>query len=166
MRLKILFIFYGGILALCLKLHAQDIGKYQIKWAITHPIAAIKVKKLYNRNIAVYHNIKKNKLLDTIECNGQLDAFRHAFFMACFAQRIKSKKLKKLGIAHEKDNAYLSKKHIIEFSEVVDSASTNMDLYNNEIGINFGKRYPKLPVAQIKDSIIFYIKENKLIHIK
>ncbi|GIV26799.1 MAG: hypothetical protein KatS3mg027_0613 [Bacteroidia bacterium] len=143
-------------------IYSQNKGKYQYRWALFHPVAAIKVKKIYKRNLYIYQEVKQQKLLDTIENGGKLDAFRHAFFMACFAQKVKPKKLVKLGIAHEKDDVWLyKKKRKIEFRDVPDSASIQMDLYNNQVGIEIGRKYRNITTIQLRDTILFYVKENK-----
>ncbi len=142
---------------------SQIKGKYQYLWAIFHPIAAIQVKHIYKKNYPIYLQVKQEKIIDTIENGGKLDAFRHCFFMACFAQKIKSKKLKSLSIAHEKDDLYIyrkKKKH--EYNDIPDSASIEMDLYNNTIGIELGKKYKNLSTNQLKDTVIKYIRNNKV----
>lgn len=142
--------------------YTQNKGKYQYRWAFFHPIAAIKVKHIYKKNLIIYQEVKQQKLLDTIENGGKLDAFRHGFFMACFAQKIKPKKLIKLGIAHEKDDVRsYSKKRKTEFKDIPDSASIQMDLYNNQIGMELGRKYKKIPSTQLKDTILIYIQKNQ-----
>lgn len=136
---------------------AQHKGKYQYRWAMIHPIAAIKVQRIYKKNHPIYLEIKQKAVLDTFEHGGKLDAFRHAFFMACFAQKIKPRKLIQLGIAHEKDD--YAKKPILTHA---DTLNTTMDLYNNTIGIELGRKYRKLAPQQLKDTIIQYILNNKL----
>lgn len=145
---------------------AQNKGPHQYHWAILHPIAAIKVQHIYKKNLPIYLDVKNKKLLDTLENGGQLDAFRHAFFMACFAQKIKYHKLEKLSIAHEKDDMYFFKKNKKEFSEIPDSSSINMDLYNNKKGIMYGRKYPHITPQQIKDTIFNLILTQQLKTIK
>lgn len=140
-------------------LQSQIKGKYQYRWALFHPVAALKVKHIYKKNYFIYQKVKQEKILDTFENGGKLDAFRHGFFMACFAQKISSKKLMKLGIAHEKDDVRLyRKKQKAEYADVPDSASIQMDLHNNGIGIMLGKKYRKISTLQLKDTIIKYIE--------
>ncbi len=142
--------------------YSQNKGKYQYRWAFFHPLAAIKVKRIYKKNLIIYQEVKQQKLLDTIENGGKLDAFRHGFFMACFAQKIKPKKLIKLGLAHEKDDVHIySKKRKTEFKDIPDSSSVQMDLYNNQIGIELGRKYRKISSTQLKDTILIYIQKNK-----
>lgn len=150
------------LLVLSFQVFGQIKGKHQYKWAMFHPFAALKVKKIYKRNLYIYEEVKNKKILDSIENGGQLDAFRHGFFMACFAQKIKPQKLVKLGTAHEKDDIYVyQKKKKVEFSDYPDSASVEVDLHNNLLGIELGRKYKHLPVLQLKDTIIHYIQEGK-----
>lgn len=142
-------------------LSAQNKGKYQYLWALAHPFVALKVKKIYKANYHIYQEVKQKKILDTLENGGKLDAFRHGFFMACFAQKIKTKKLIRLGIAHEKDEIWqYKKKQKTEYTDIPDSASIQMDLYNNEIGIQLGKKYKHLPPISLRDTLIYYIKKG------
>lgn len=145
----------------------QHKGKYQYKWAFFHPVPAIKVNHIYKKNYFIYQQIKQAKILDTFENGGKSDAFRHAFFMACFAQKIKPKKLIKLGIAHEKDDTYyFSKTKKSEYKDVPDSLSIQMDLYNNNIGMGLGNKYRNISSFQLKDTIIQYIFNHQLKTIK
>jgi len=162
---KNFFIVFSFVLSY--QVLAQIQGKYQCRWAVFHPFAALKVMNIYKKNLSIYEEVKNKKILDSIENGGQLDAFRHGFFMACFAQKIKPKKLLKLGDAHEKDNVYLYiKKKKLEFSEYPDSASVEMDLHNNLLGIELGRKYKHLSSLQLKDTIVQYIKEGKFKTIK
>ncbi|RME16411.1 MAG: hypothetical protein D6799_04950 [Bacteroidetes bacterium] len=159
---KIILILILNILTTSL-LYSQHKGKHQYRWAVFHPVAAIKVKHIYKKNLPIYQQVKQQKILDTLENGGKLDAFRHAFFMACFAQKIQTKKLIKLGIAHEKDDVYyFHKNKKAEYADIPDSTSIQMDLYNNNIGIELGRKYRTLSHQQIKDTIIRFISENKL----
>ena len=87
-----------------------------------------------------------------------LDMF---FFMAAFAQKIKIKKLKKLGIAHEKGNYRQFKKHQNEEGERPDSLSNVMDLNNNELGLKIGSENKKISLAELKELVINEIKNGK-----
>ncbi|GIV29188.1 MAG: hypothetical protein KatS3mg028_0254 [Bacteroidia bacterium] len=159
---KTIFVLVLNVLMTCF-LHSQHKGKYQYRWAFFHPIAAIKVKHVYKKNLPIYQQVKQQKTLDTIENGGKLDAFRHAFFMACFAQKIHPKKLIKLGIAHEKDDVYFfRKKKKAEYADIPDSASIQMDLYNNRTGIELGRKYRKISPEQLRDTVIHYIFKEKL----
>jgi len=131
-----------------------------------HPIAAIKVKKMYSKSYAIYNQPATKIALDNFNNGGKLDAFRHVFFMAVFSQKIKAKKIKKLGIAHEKGNYRQFKKHQNEEGEQPDSLSNVMDLKNNELGLIIGAENKKLPLDELKLKVIKEINAGKATIIK
>ena len=80
--------------------------------------------------------------------------------MAAFAQKIKIKKLKKLGIAHEKGNYRQFKKYQNEEGERPDSLSNVMDLKNNDLGLKIGSENKKISLADLKELVINEIKNG------
>lgn len=111
------------------------------KWAMFHPFAALKVRKIYKEAKPIYEQLKRKNMPDSFVNGGKLDAFRHVFFMAAFAQKVKAKKILKLGIAHEKGNYKSFLKAKKEDGELADSLSSVMDLQNNYLGIETGIKY-------------------------
>lgn len=151
------------------EIHSQKISsrsRYEKCWAFTHPCAALKVKKIYKRCAPIYEELKKNKTLDSFENGGKLDAFRHVFFMAAFDQKLKTKKLRKLGIAHEKGNYAHFLKNIKEDGELADSLSTVMDLQNNELGFRIGNCNKKTDLQNLKNLVIEAIKKGEAVYFK
>jgi len=138
---------------------AQKPFKQEVWWGLWHPIAALKVKKIKAKVDLIYDQPDIKDQLDNLSSGGKLDAFRHVFYMAAFAQKIKIKKLRKLGIAHEKGNYRQFLKHQNENGEVPDSLSSVMDLYNNELGLNIGG-FPnkKMNLEKLKELVIWKIK--------
>lgn len=114
----------------------------------------------------VYDEVAKMNMLDHFQNGGKLDAFRHAFFMAAFDQKIKTKKLRKLGIAHEKGNYLHFLKNIKEDGELADSLSTVMDLKNNELGFRIGNGNKKTDLQNLKDLVIEEIKKGGAVYFK
>jgi hypothetical protein len=154
---------------LCLKttMRSQhDIGRYEFRWAFWHPFAALKVKRHLPKAMEVYKDVKQAKLLDTLEFGGKLDAFRHTFTMACLAQHIKVKKLRKLGMAHEKGNKRQFKKLKLEFGERADSLACEMDLRNNEAGFAIGSTHKKETMADLKLIVLTQIQAGKAWYLK
>lgn len=129
--------------------HFNSRSTFEKRWAIAHPFAALKIKRIYKQALPFYEKIKTNRTTDQYENGGKLDAFRHLFFMAAFAQKIKPNKIFKLGIAHEKGNYLHFKKGINEHGELPDSLSTVMDLENNKIGIELGAKYNNVPLNEL-----------------
>jgi hypothetical protein len=144
----------------------HDIGKYEFRWALWHPFAALKVKHRLPKAMEMYKEVKQAKLLDTLEFGGKLDAFRHTFAMAYLAQHIKVKKLRKLGIAHEKGNKRQFKKLKLEFGERADSLACEMDLRNNEAGFAIGSSHKKETMADLKLIVLTQIQAGKAWYLK
>jgi hypothetical protein len=147
----------------------HHISRYEYRWAVFHPFTALKIKKQLPKARLIYTSMKKEKLLDTIESGGKLDAFRHTYTMAYFARTIKVKKLRKLGKAHEKGNKLQFYKHALEFGERPDSLACEMDLRNNELGFSIGKNYKWLNDQELKAVVLneivigkaWYLKRNE-----
>lgn len=150
-------------------LQAQlKLSKYERRWAMAHPITAIKVKIRVKKSQLVYNEMKKQAIPDAYESGGKLDAFRHVYTMAYLSQKISVKKLRKLGIAHEKGNYLTFLRNQSEFSEIPDSLGTVMDLNNNELGFKIGVRCKKMTVDSLKNEVLqaiymgdaWYLKRN------
>jgi hypothetical protein len=147
----------------------HHISKYEYRWAIWHPFAALKIKKQLPKAMLVYKAVKQQKLLDTLENGGKLDAFRHAYTMAYLARSIKVKKLRKLGKAHEKGNKLQFLKGEFEFGERSDSLSCEMDLRNNDLGFSIGSKHKRLNDQELKELVLneiiigkaWYLKRNE-----
>ncbi|HBS88424.1 MAG TPA: hypothetical protein DEA97_17820 [Bacteroidales bacterium] len=107
-------------------------------WVIFHPFAALKVMDL--AGVATYRadSLKCDKTFDGDLNGGQLDAFRHAYWMALNVQKISRKKAEKLGVKHEKGNYLDFKKRKNEDCTLPDSVSCAMDLFNNRAGLEIG----------------------------
>lgn len=149
--------------------HAQNprsLSSYEKTWACFHPIAAIKIKGIAKKIMPIYIENTKSDVLDSFENGGKLDAFRHTFFMAAFAQKIKAKKVRKLSIAHEKGNYKDFLNIQTEHGEIPDSLSTVMDIFNNNIGIEAGKKNPEKPMEELKEYILNLISEGKVLYFK
>jgi len=120
------------------------------RWVIFHPFIA---KKTYRLSLAAREASKEllnDPALDGDENGGQVDAFRHAYWMALLSQNICWKKARSLGKAHEKGNYKDFKKGKTEEGQRPDSAMNAMDLYNNGVGLEIGKSKKKIPVNDLK----------------
>lgn len=145
----------------------HNLSKYEKRWATTHPFAALKLKKHQSEMYAVYTQVKQQRLLDTFENGGKLDAFRHTFAMAYFSKFVGIKKLRKLGIAHEKANRWQFLHRLPdEGGELPDSLSSVMDLNNNAIALGLAKEVKKLSAEEIKQKIIALIQANGVYYMK
>ena len=133
----------------------------EICWAIVHPFAALKVKKLTRQANLVVDTKHLRAELDSFSDGGKADAFRHVFYMSVYSQVIKVKKLRKLGIAHEKTNFKQFKKGKSEFGGLPDSLSSVMDLTNNELGFLLGSENKNLAHHDLYLKVISEIKAGK-----
>ena len=73
-------------------------------WVLFHPFKANKALMVSKEAYRIADSIKKSPLLDGDASGGQVDAFRHAFWMASLTAEIGWRKARKLGVAHEKGN--------------------------------------------------------------
>jgi hypothetical protein len=144
----------------------SDVSRYELSWSFFHPGAAIKVKKIKDECDRSFDKKIIQAQLDSFSNGGKLDAYRHIFYMAAFAQKINAKKLRLLGIAHEKNNYNQFKKGSLEFGEIPDSLSTVMDLYNNELGIKLGSANKGADLRTLSQLTISEINHGKAIIMK
>jgi hypothetical protein len=123
-------------------------------WVLLHPFIASKSRKLTSEALKVTEQIKKDSTLDGDGSGGQVDAFRHAYWMALLSQKICWKKALSLGRAHEKGNYRKFKKgKYDEEGSLPDSVSSEMDLFNNEIGAIIGCQNSKLSTDSLQKII-------------
>ncbi len=129
----------------------------EIIWATTHPFIALKVQRLTKRALFITDSLEKAGVLAD-GSGGQLDAFKHSFWMALLAQNINGNKARKLGDIHEKVNYRQFKRGRAN----QDSTASLMDLKNNDIGIIIGKQYSDLSEKKLAEEIIKQIKNGLL----
>jgi hypothetical protein len=107
-------------------------------WVLFHPFAAGRAFRITKEAIRVAEEMKTDTLLDGDAAGGQVDAFRHGYWMAALSQKMCWKKALSLGRAHERGNYRLFRKGREEFGELPDSISGVMDLFNNRVGAGLG----------------------------
>lgn len=113
-------------------------------WVFTHPFIAAKALRISEHTQKIVQMKGDSLELDTYASGGQVDAFRHCFWMASLCQQIKEKKALKLGIAHEEGNEKDFKKRQYEEGSLPDAAANIMDLWNNNIGAALIREHPNL----------------------
>ncbi len=109
-------------------------------WVFFHPFKAKKALLISKEANRVADSIQKSPLLDGDASGGQVDAFRHAFWMARLRQKIGKNAARSLGKAHEKENYQTFQKRKLEDGVVPDKKSSSMDLFNNDVGLTFTKK--------------------------
>ncbi len=121
------------------KIIAKEVSCPEKWWAVTHPFALKKAKKVTIETKKIVSQLKKDTILKGDGNGGQIDAFRHAYWMARLTQEIGHKRAKRLGKAHEKGNYKAFKKGKYEDGAIPDKISSDMDFFNNDVGIKIGK---------------------------
>ena len=134
----------------------------KVTWVIFHPFKAKKALQLSKVANKVTDSIRKTSLLDGDPSGGQVDAFRHAFWMAILKQEIGNSAAKSLGKAHEKENYKTYKKRKLEDGVIPDKISSEMDLFNNNIGLSLIKKGAKISRKSIVYKVINAIHQGKL----
>jgi hypothetical protein len=168
LRTRILFLLL--IISASFSTYAQSLSKFKELsrpekwWVITHPFIAKKTFHLTQEVLRVCDSLKNDSTLDGDANGGQLDAFRHGYWMCVLVQHISFKKAYKLGLAHEKGNKISFTKHQLEDSALPDSVSCLMDLMNNQVGIQLGRQNRFIKDARpLSDrDLIFVIKQQIL----
>lgn len=139
-------------------------------WVVFHPFKAKRAYKISLQAQQTSDSIAKTNLLDKDKNGGQVDAFRHSYWMATLAQEIGKRSAKSLGKAHEKGNYKQFKKGKLEDGEIPDKPSSKMDLFNNNVGIQIYKNnkkasheeYIALIVENILNGNLKIIKKDNL----
>lgn len=109
------------------------------RWALFHPFIARQSYSLTKDALHIADSIQNTRSLDGDIHGGQVDAFKHAYWMALLSQHINYRRALKLGKAHEKGNYKSfkkSKRKGIQTSH--DKVSSKMDLWNNQKGLEIG----------------------------
>jgi len=135
-------------------------------WVATHPFVARKAHRITQNALEVTSQMLKNPALDGDANGGQVDAFRHCFWMASLAQQISPKTALKLGKAHEKGNYRDFRKRQHEEGTLPDSAACEMDLRNNEVGVKLGAANKKASQEELMLKVQLTILNGELWVIK
>ena len=143
-----------------------DLSGPKRTWVLFHPFKAKKSLKISKEANRVADSIAKTNLLDGDKSGGQVDAFRHAYWMARLRQEIGKRAARSLGKAHEKENYLTFKKNKLEDGVVPDEISSTMDLHNNEEGLKLITRRSKVTQKGLIFRIINAIKAGKMRVIK
>jgi len=145
------------IMALPIKNYAQSLKSLhspEIWWLLTHAFIAKKSWEISKEAGRIANEHISDTQLDGDYNGGMVDAFRHTLWMAMLVQEIKPKAAYKLGVVHEKGNKIDFKKKLLEEGKLPDSTSCEMDLRNNNIGLELGQQYK----GQNTDTLIQIVK--------
>lgn len=131
-------------------------------WVMAHPFVAKCAFKATIRSYFITDSIKNSGTIGNDMSGGKMDAFKHAYWMACVTKAIGSKKALRLGRAHEKGNKLQFKKQELEDKILPDSMSSVMDLHNNEQGSAIAKDQ-QLSEQQLQLKILELLRQGKLV---
>jgi hypothetical protein len=141
------FFLFVGLLLLSNQLMAQSNWKNFWKqsppikkWIVFHPFKAKKAFRISNEAKRISDSIVLTNLLDQDKSGGQVDAFRHAYWMARLHQEIGKGSARSLGRAYERQNRIYFRRNKLEDGILPDKPSKQMDLFNNEVGLSFTKK--------------------------
>ena len=136
-------------------------------WVVFHPLKAKKAKRITKEVQLCVDSVKQSGIIGRDGNGGKLDAFKHTYWMSMLSQNIGKKQALKLGKAHEKGNYLQYKKRSLEDSILPDSVSSEMDLKNNEIGVNSIERcHFKISPYELKILVLEKLKDGQLYIIK
>lgn len=127
-------------------------------WVISHPFIAKKALIVTEESRVITNEVIQEKLLKGNGNGGQVDAFRHTFWMANLTLTIGANKAKSLGNAHEKGNYKDYKKRKLEDGIIPDKVSSDMDYFNNDVGIDIGEMTTDF---DLKGTVVEAVKEGR-----
>ncbi len=124
-------------------------------WVIKHPFIAKKAFLLTQSVRKATDSLKNTTILDGDANGGQVDAFRHSYWMALLSHKFNWRKAYHLGKAHEKGNYIDYKKQKYEEGSIPDKISSDMDICNNLTGIEISFKFKgyNLKFKEVKDSL-------------
>ena len=140
----------------------KQLSRPEKSWVIMHPFVAVKASRISRIARKTADSLKTSTVLDGDANGGQVDAFRHAYWMAMLCREIGWRKAHSLGKAHEKGNYLDYKKHRLEDGSLPDKPSCDMDLWNNNTGINISLKYGEITADSLKTLIIYYVLQGKM----
>jgi hypothetical protein len=124
------------------------------KWAIGHLFIAKKAWVITERCRFVTDSLGKMGVPDRDPSGGKLDAFRHTFWMATLSEKLGVRKSLSLGRAHEQGNYRDFKRGRFEEGDLPDKTASDMDLFNNKIGVGIGMALKGTGEKLVIDSIL------------
>ncbi len=135
-------------------------------WVFFHVFKAKKALHISLETNRVADSIRKTNLLDGDHSGGQVDAFRHSYWMARLHQEIGKNAARSLGKRHEKENYLMYKKRRLEEGILPDECSKKMDLFNNEIGLTLTNKKDNTTKKALIQRIVNAIKKGRMRVIK
>jgi len=157
-NLLLIFVFITTISCSSQVKHSfSKLSKPEKAWVTFHPFKARKAYRISLEAERVTDSIKKSARIGKDKSGGKLDAFKHSYWMARLTQVIGRRAASSLGEAHEKGNFLTYEERKLEDGLLPDKPATDMDLFNNQVGIRVGHHFkngtPNLIVQKLIDSL-------------
>jgi len=143
-----------------------DLSSPERWWVVTHPFKAKKAFHISKEVLKITDSVGKLNLIENDKNGGQLDAFKHSYWLARLSQKIGQNPAIKLGKAHEKGNYQTFKKHQLEDGALPDKISSEMDFFNNDVGVSIVAKNKNLTQKELINFVISDIKNGKMKIIK
>lgn len=144
----------------------SDLSSNEKWWVVFHPFKAKKALHVSIETLYLTDSVKKAGIIGTDNNGGPLDAFKHTYWMLLLSKEIGPKAAIKLGKAHEKGNYKSFKKGGKEDGLLPDKVSTEMDLFNNQMGLAIYSQYPEDSQNQYLHHVLKYLNNGELRMIK
>ena len=131
-------------------------------WVIFHPFKASTAYAISKEVENIKDSIANQDIIGNDNNGGHLDAFKHSYWMARMSQKIGKRAAFSLGKAHEKGNYQTYKKRQFEDGILPDKQSSDMDLFNNQVGVYIGKEFKSLSKNTLIKIVIDSIDDGKM----
>ena len=145
-----------------LKQSFSKLSKPERTWVVFHPFKAKRAYQISKEALVTTDSIAKENRIGKDINGGQLDAFKHSFWMAKSTQHIGKSAALSLGRAHEKGNYQTYKKGQLEDGILPDKPASDMDLFNNQMGATLGEKYKYSSKKILINHMIDSIHQGKL----
>lgn len=129
-------------------------------WVLRHPFVAREAMRLAEQARDTALTMLDSDELDGDWDGGEVDAFRHAYWMALTTREIGKRRARSLGRAHEKANYIQFKRGELEDGGTADAKASEMDLHNNAVGISIGLLEE---VENLKLKVVEEIRAGKML---
>ncbi len=140
----------------------SNVSSPEKTWVFFHPFKAKRAFFISLEAESAKDSIKNNEIIGNDNNGGHLDAFKHSYWMARLSQSIGKRASFSLGKAHEKGNYKTFKNHKLEDGFLPDKPSTEMDLFNNLIGINIGNSNKKVSKNKLIQLVLDSLQKGRL----
>ena len=133
------------------------------RWALLHPFKAKKAYPMAAKALKITDSLASTGIIDKDNNGGSYDAFKHSYWMAKTAKLIGMKSAIRLGKAHERGNYKTFKKRRLEDGFAPDKPSSDMDLFNNDMGAKMGNLLLAESENKLIEKIVLALNKGELV---